>query len=271
MRKLFFTLAMTLIAAVSYAYDVEVDGIYYNLNMEAKTAEVTSGSSKYSGSVVIPESIQFRGIEHPVTSIGETAFSKCSDLTSVTIPNSVTIIGDKAFDNCQSLTSITIPNSVTSIGQYAFGYCYSLPSIIIPNSVTSIGYGAFQYCRGLTSVTIGNSVTSIGSEAFASCPNLEKVICHAENVPSTDTYAFKDSYIEYATLMVPDASKENYKAANPWKKFGSIVPITEQELSIETLDVDGAAPAVVYDLQGHRLAQPQKGLNIINGKTVLVK
>ena len=79
-------------------------------------------------------------------SIGSSAFSGCSGLTSVTIGNSVTSIGYTAFYNCNSLTSVTIGNSVTSIGQSAFWGCTGLTSVTIPNSVTSIGSSAFSGC-----------------------------------------------------------------------------------------------------------------------------
>ena len=104
-----------------------------------------------------------------LTSIGKLAFSCCSGLTSVTIPNSVESVGENAFQGCSGLTSVTIPNSVTSIGQYAFFFCSGLTSVTIPNSVTSIGQYAFSDCSRLTSVTIPNSVTSIGEGAFANC------------------------------------------------------------------------------------------------------
>ena len=76
-------------------------------------------------------------------------------------------IAAQAFSDCSGLTSITIPDSVTSIGQSAFSGCSGLTSIIIPDSVTSIGSYAFRDCSGLTSITIPDSVTSIGSGAFA--------------------------------------------------------------------------------------------------------
>ena len=104
------------------AYDVKVDGIYYDIS--ETTAIVTRGDySNYSGDIVIPESITFGNSKYSVTSIGDGAFSGCSGLTSITIPNSVTSIGNYAFRNCSGLTSITIPNSVTSIGEYAFSGC----------------------------------------------------------------------------------------------------------------------------------------------------
>ena len=82
-------------------YDAYIDGIYYNLNSEDKTAEVTKayGNPSYSGSVSIPENITYDGVIYTVKSIGF-AFMNCTDLTSVTIPNSVTSIGVEAFSGC---------------------------------------------------------------------------------------------------------------------------------------------------------------------------
>ena len=89
-----------------------------------------------------------------MTSVGRGAFSGCSSLTNITIPDGVTSIGDGAFSGCSGLTSVTIPESVTSVGRGAFSGCSSLKSITIPNSVTSIGSGAFEGCSNLVSITI---------------------------------------------------------------------------------------------------------------------
>ena len=72
------------------AYDVEVDGIYYDIS--ENNATVTEGGVKYSGDIVIPESITYNNSKYSVTSIGDYAFAFCSGLTSVTIPNSVTVL-----------------------------------------------------------------------------------------------------------------------------------------------------------------------------------
>ena len=153
MKKLFLLLILLLCTSMAWAHDVEVDGIYYNLNQTNKTAAVTfKGSSydsydyEYTGKVVIPENFIYDGITYSVTSLGEGCFSECTSLTSITIPNSVTSLGKNCFLYCTGLTSITIPNSVTSLGDYCFRGCTGLTSINIPNSVTSLGYRCFSWC-----------------------------------------------------------------------------------------------------------------------------
>ena len=363
MKKSFIFFLFAFVPVLLWADPVEIDGIFYNLIEKGKIAEVTKNPNKYTGSVEIPELVSYEGTDYSVTSIGESAFSNCTGLTSITIPGSVTSIGESAFSNCTGLTSITIPgsvtsigesafnsctgltsitipnsvtsiykftfygcsgltsitipnsvtsigantfsrctgltsitipnsvtgigdnafqdctgltsiiipNSVTTIGDYAFQDCTGLTSIIIPNSVTTIGvlafnnctgltsitipnnvtrieYGAFSGCTGLTSITIPNSVTSIykyafygcsgltsitipssvreiGDHSFANCPDLNDVFCYAENVPSANYDAFKDSYVEYATLHVPANSINKYKETEPWKNFGNIVAL----------------------------------------------
>ena len=193
---------------------------------------VSLASVKIPNSVTLIDEAAFDGCEkltsitipNSVISIGVSAFSG-TGLTSIVVPNSITIIDRYVFLYCPYLTSITIPNSITSIKDAAFQQCTSLTSVTIPNSVTSIEERAFWGCTGLLSFTIGDGVKSIGSNSFAKCTNLTDVYCYAENVPSTSTDAFKDSYIEYATLHVPASSVNAYKAADPWKNFKSIVAI----------------------------------------------
>ena len=239
MRKLFSTLSSTLQGGLRggllflalmattclWAYDFQYGDLYYNItsSSEPYTVEVTSNSYiKYTGSVMIPETVTYDGTTYSVTSIGDYAFAYCESLTSVTIPNSVTSIGDWAFAYCLGLTAVTIGNSVTSIGDYAFAFGSGLTSVvveegntvydsrencnaiietesntlivgcqntIIPNSVTSIGDFAFAYCSGLTSVEIPNSVTSIGDYAFANCFRLTSVEI-PNSVTSIGDYAF---------------------------------------------------------------------------------
>lgn len=136
------------------AKSVKIGNLYYNLNTTFRTAEVTYENWSYGvinyaslpAEVVIPAEVTYDEVVYSVTSIGESAFINCTNLTSITIPNNVTSIGNQAFLGCSYLTSITIPNSVTSIGGSAFYKCTSLTSIIIPNNVTSIELQTFTGC-----------------------------------------------------------------------------------------------------------------------------
>mgnify|MGYP004458014427 FL=1 len=145
-----------------------------------------------------------------VESIGESAFSDCTSLTNITIPDSVTSIGYGAFSMCTSLTSITIPNSVTSIGKYTFEYCSNLTNITIPNGVTSIGYHAFHYCTNLTNITIPNSVTSILG-AFEGCENLINITI-PNSVTSIGYGTFSDC--KSLTSINVDSNNEKYMSDN---------------------------------------------------------
>ena len=189
-------------------------------------------------------------IPNSVTSIAKGAFNGCHRLSSITIPNSVTSIGGPLFTYCDSLTVIKVEegnqvydsrNNCNAVIETATNtLIFGCRNTVIPESVTSIGKEALSRCP-LTSITIPKNVTSIAQNAFAYYSargfivngkkadnyynGLADVYCLAENVPETDKDAFTGTRIENATLHVPAASVEAYKAASPWNKFSAIVPI----------------------------------------------
>lgn len=111
-------------------------------------------------------------IPNSVINIGNSAFYCCDSLTSITIPDSVISIGDSSFSNCDNLINVTFGNSLTSMGDFLFYACSTLESVIIPDSVISMGESTFYHCSGLTSATIGNGVTKISDSAFLGCHSL---------------------------------------------------------------------------------------------------
>ena len=169
--------------------------------------------SAYSGEVIIPEAVTYGGVTYNVAGIARNAFKGCSELTSVTIPESATYIGDYAFEGCTGLTSVTLPESVKwstesvqysiGIGEYAFLNCTGLTSMTIPESVTSIGAGAFYGCTGLTSMTIPESVTSIRTETFYGCTGLTSVTI-PESVMHLGDYAF-DGCTGLTSVTIPES------------------------------------------------------------------
>ena len=235
MKKLLFTLTLLLMAFMAHAQTL-INGIYYNLDSSAKTAEVTSnGYNSYSGYVSIPSKVTYSGYSYNVTSIGQQAFLACINLTSIDIPNSVKSIVMGAFYGCTNLSVINvdttnpkfdsrdnsnaiietesntlvvgckntiIPNSVTTIGDMAFENCTDLISIDIPNSVTKIGSRAFRGCTSMTSITIPVSVTIIGWSAFDGCSGLTSITIPV-SVTSIGSSVF-DNCTSLTSIVIPD-------------------------------------------------------------------
>jgi len=215
-------------------------------------------------------------IDDGVTTIGDYAFSGCTALTSINIPNSVKTIGVCAFSTCTALTSINIPNSVTTIEKGAFSYCYKLKQIDIPNSVTTLSKDLLSDCRALESIRIHKDVVKIEEAAFDGCSNLTNISCEATTPPTCGTDAFKYVNKSKCKLLVPQASIDAYKVADEWKYFSYIEATTDITNNVynKTELVD------VYTIDGtKRLSKASKeelntlpkGVYIVNGKKFVIK
>lgn len=193
-------------------------------------------------SVTIPQSVTsmgrfvFRGcqnltsatFENGVTFVGTRIFDGCDKLKTVNLANTITLIGEGAFWWCKSLESIDLPTGLRTIDESAFMYCSSLTELRIPKKVGSIGKNAFYECDGLKTIIIeeNENLWSIGEGAFEKCKELSDVFCYTNHVPGTNENAFRESYIEYATLHVKSNLINDFKEYTPWKNFGSILAIT---------------------------------------------
>ena len=199
-----------------------------------------------------------------VTSIGNSAFNNCYALTSVSMP-SVTTIGNLAFISCGALTSVSMP-SVTTIGEWAFNFCSALTSLDMP-SVTTIGDNAFKFCYALTSLDIPASVSMIGNDAFYGCSSLTAVYCHWDEPLECDPL-FTDNVLMNATLYVPVGTIDAYGKVDPWRNFWNIeegnysgiaetpqpevtVKVIDGAITVEGGDMAVSAPTVeVYSAGG---------------------
>ena len=123
-----------------------------------------------------------------VTAIGTGAFLS-SNLTAVSMPDTLTSIGDSAFNSCKDLSSLTLSSSLTEIDSYAFEYCEKLNRITIPNGVTKIGRNAFSNCSALKNITVPGGVKRIKNSTFFECRSLEEVTLQ-QGIKDLDEYAF---------------------------------------------------------------------------------
>lgn len=126
---------------------IEVDDLRYAVNGEKCAAAAQLDRSAQL--VEIAASVTYNGQSYAVTEIGDYAFSDCTELRSVSVPDSVTAIGDYAFATCRRLETIALPDGVRSIGEGAFISCMELDDVIIPAGVQEIGKSAFLGCWGL--------------------------------------------------------------------------------------------------------------------------
>ncbi len=138
-----------------------------------------------------------------ITSVGEYAFSGCSKLTTLTLPDTVTSIGDYAFSGCSAVTSLNITTNVVSIGYGAFWNCSSLASLVIPEGITTIHPYTFNGCSGLQTINIPDSVTTIGELAFYNCSSLENITI-PEGITNISDLAFYNCST-LTTITIPNS------------------------------------------------------------------
>ena len=239
MKKAFFTLAVALLAATgAWAQTTfTAENLKYKVtDAEAKTVELTGYETKPEGALTIPATVTNESTEYSVTSIGSSAFSWCSQLTAVTIPEGVATIGSSAFESCSSLTEVTIPASAINIGNWVFDHCSALTAIhvaegntayssedgvlfnkdkttlvcypigktettyTVPATVTTFTTSAFENCTALAQINLPNSLTDMASRTFYGCTSLKEVTL-PDGVTQLMGFNFTDcSALEKVTL-----------------------------------------------------------------------
>ena len=154
-----------------------VNGVRYCKTSDAEV-KVIANKVKYRGEVTIPSNFKFGNNTYNVTAIADSAFSQCTELTAINLPDGLQTIGHHVFYGCTALSSIEIPNSVTYIDGATFMNC-GISSITLSENIKAIRYYAFTNCKNLETIKIPN-VDNIGEAAFKGCTKLAEV-----EVPAT--------------------------------------------------------------------------------------
>ena len=147
----------------------------------------------------------------------------------------------------------------------AFNGCSKLESLVIPNSVKEIGGYAFAHCTNLTTIYIPSSVTVINEGLFWKCESLKDIYYYSEVVPNTSVDAFEYYNYKDATLHVPAQSIGNYQSSSPWREFGNIVALTEEEIAMAVINLpfDEVLEVGRFSLDGKRVTPSYQGLVVI--------
>lgn len=193
-----------------------------------------------------------------------------SSVKKLIVGNTVTEIENCSFFRCSKLKEISLGNSITTIGKSAFSDCDNLTEISLPNSVTTIGQFAFSDCDNMTEISLGKSVAEIGSSVLSKCENLTTIYSLNPTPPTFESYDFTNKQYINMNVYVAKGSLAAYQTADVWKNFWNIQEYSP-ETGIENITVDNGQENRIYDLQGRKLETPQHGINIINGKKVLIK
>ena len=186
-------------------------------------------------------------------------FEGKTSLKKLEISNKVTKISDSEFYGCSSLENVIIPNSITSIGERAFYGCTRLKDMTIGNGTETVGDYAFSGCTALENLSFGTSLSTIGEEAFHGCTAMVKLVANAPVPPTCGTDALNDINKSTCTLYVPNEYIDVYKADEQWKEFFYINPTAVENIAADC----NAVEVERYDLNGVRLNEPQRGINIV--------
>ena len=260
-----------------------------NVRLGANIAEI--GKSAFYNcdslyAITLPES---------VLSIGEYAFYHCDTLSFVNIPSHVSQIGGEAFRYCRGLENITIPASVDTIGAWAFvdaglknvriedgetpiklwdyaGYCIfsgsPLETVYLGRNYISGGrpFGGFKTIK---TAYISSYVEKMQVGEFEGCTGLESIYSYRDIPPTCDSRVFKNVNKENCKLYVPEMSIDLYKNAYAWNEFFNVETVIKDILT----DQDAAVNGTWFDLNGRRLDNLNRGINILrtkDGKAVKV-
>lgn len=252
--RLLIAFLMMLCYGTAMASDfVTVDGFKFLVDTDKD--EATLLPNNYSGEVVIPEKVAWKGMDYPVVAfsdqcfynsgvsavkipgtvvkLGESCFEK-SRIQSIIIPSSVTTLGKNCFSQCNLLCDVILPNSISAISSCCFSNCNSLVTIKIPSSVTSLGAGAFSF-SGIHNIELPKSITDLEAYCFSNCENLESIRL-PKSLVRIGTQAFEEctnlKEIRYDALTPPNAEQWYYRMFESFSQQDCLLLVPQASIEL---------------------------------------
>ena len=172
--------------------------IYNSVGASTQITTYYYGYEEPSGDLVIPSTITHNDTVYTIAGIGYKAFWHCSNITSITLPNTLYVLQQGAFASCTGITGeVVIPDPVRVINDEAFRWCSSLTSVVFGSALETIGHSTFKDCRSLEHISaFPESLTKINDNAFENCVNLSGTIVIPSQVSTIYPESFANSSID---------------------------------------------------------------------------
>lgn len=208
---------ITLVNSISF----NSQGITYLVTSSSTVKVIPNKNKQYSGTIIIPTTVQYHHINYKVTEISKTAFRNNKKITAIHISKHITTIKAFTFSKCENLKMITLPNSISSIEKYAFSFS-GLTNFNFPTGITKIESYLFMGCEKLKSVTIPNNIKTIENYSFSWCTKLTSIICDLKLPLTIHSDVFTGNHTNACTLKVATSCLSKYKKTHVWKSFNVI-------------------------------------------------
>lgn len=195
----------------------EVDGQNFvpTSDTEIELSSKNNEEDGYNGDVVIPVEVTIEDQTYTVSSIGESAFAECTEMTSVSVPASITTIASTAFDGCTGLELLDMSENT---------------------ALTIIDGNTFSTCTALETVNFPTSLESIGTSAFANCANLSNMSlpCTTPPVLDNENNPFEGVDATACIISIPTESVSAYTQSDSWSKF--VDPSAKSDIQISVVN-----------------------------------
>ena len=201
------------------------------------------------------------------------------ELKEMHLPNGIERIPNNFADHCINLSHVNIPSSVKSIGKEAFQGCQRLNDVELPLGLETIEKDAFQSCYTFSQLVFPATLNFLGEECCTYLTGVKRIYCMASEPPVCEVSTLNVGYTPFGgydssitpkdiPVYVPVGSAEKYRNTWGWDYFTNFIETDDFPTAIHNISISKSnAQNYIYDLNGRKVENPQKGLiYIINGK-----